>query len=189
MEYSMDEIQQNIIKYGAKIANFDVTNPEVGLLTGNQKNPLGKIHIQVLSIEIEKILKQFVNIFEQHNGFRFEGYDSGILFQYIFDKVVEATYKVITDVEVDTQFIPKEPFEYHEPDLPEYIQLKLTNVVGKVGLICCKTVDFIDQNNYRTKNLNDWLLPLLIVAAYIGIEFAQEIDLNDDSEMQNYLNL
>ena len=91
-------------------------------------------------------------------------------------------------MEIDTQFIPSEPFEYHEPDLPEYIQLKLTNAVGKVGHIFCRTIDFIDQKGYRTENLKDWLLPVLIVATYVGMEFAQEMDLDDDSEMEAYLN-
>ena len=43
--------------------------------------------------------------------------------KYVFDKVVEATYKAIMDLEIDTQFIPSEPYEYHEPDLPYYIQV------------------------------------------------------------------
>ena len=66
--------------------------------------------------------------------------------------------------------------------------LKLTNAVGKVGHIFCRTIDFIDQKGYRSENLKDWLLPVLIVATYVGMEFAQEIDLDDDSEMEAYLN-
>lgn len=151
-------------------------------------NELEKGQALALAQETESILRQFVSAFEEHSPYKFEGYDAGILFQYVFDKVVEVTYKVIIDVEIDTQFIPSEPFEYHEPDLPEYIQLKLTNAVGKVGHIFCRTIDFIDQKGYRSENLKDWLLPVLIVATYVGMEFAQEIDLDDDSEMEAYLN-
>lgn len=182
------ENQKEIVQYGVCISQFNIDNQETGLLTMDRLNELGKGQVLALAQETESILRQFVSAFEEHSTNKFEGYDAGILFQYVFDKVVEVTYKAIIDVELDTQFIPSEPFEYHEPDLPEYIQLKLTNAVGKVGHIFCRTIDFIDQKGYRTENLKDWLLPVLIVATYVGMEFAQEIDLDDDSEMEEYLN-
>lgn len=181
------EIQQKIVQYGANLARFDVDNVESGFLTLNRINPLEKGQVLALSQETEMILRQFVNAYEEHTDNKFEGYDAGILFQYTFDKVVEVTYKVITDADIDTQFIPNEPFEYHEPDLPVYIQQKLTNAVGKIATLCSKVIDYIDKNNFRTDCLNDWLLPLLLVAAYTGIEFAQEIDLDDDNELQEFL--
>ena len=180
--------QKEIVQYGVCISQFNIDNQETGLLTMDRLNELGKGQVLALAQETESILRQFVSAFEEHSTNKFEGYDAGILFQYVFDKVVEVTYKAIIDVEIDTQFIPSEPFEYHEPDLPEYIQLKLTNAVGKVGHIFCRIIDFIDQKGYRTENLKDWLLPVLIVATYVGMEFAQEIDLDDDSEMEEYLN-
>ena len=182
------ENQKEIVQFGVSISQFNIDNLETGLLTMNKFNELEKGQALALAQETESILRQFVSAFEEHSPNKFEGYDAGILFQYVFDKVVEVTYKVIIDVEIDTQFIPSEPFEYHEPDLPEYIQLKLTNAVGKVGHIFCRTIDFIDQKGYRSENLKDWLLPVLIGATYVGMEFAQEIDLDDDSEMEAYLN-
>lgn len=182
------ENQKEIVQFGVSISQFNIDNLETGLLTMDKFNELEKGLALALAQETESILRQFVSAFEEHSPYKFEGYDAGILFQYVFDKVVEVTYKVIIDVEIDTQFIPSEPFEYHEPDLPEYIQLKLTNAVGKVGHIFCRTIDFIDQKGYRSENLKDWLLPVLIVATYVGMEFAQEIDLDDDSEMEAYLN-
>lgn len=182
------EIQKEIVQYGVNISYCNIDNLETGLLTMDRFNELEKVQMLALAQETESILRQFVSAFEEHTTNKFEGYDAGILFQYVFDKVVEVTYKVIIDAEIDTQFIPSEPFEYHEPDLPEYIQLKITYAVGKVGQICCRTIDFIDKNDYRTDNLNDWLLPLLVVATYIGMEFAQEMDLDDDGEMEVYLN-
>ncbi len=166
------ETQKEIVQYGVSISQFNIDNLETGLLTMDRLNELEKGQVLALAQETESILRQFVSAFEEHTTNKFEGYDAGILFQYVFDKVVEVTYKAIIDAEIDTQFIPSEPFEYHEPDLPEYIQLKLTNAVGKVGHIFCRTIDFIDKNGYRTENLDDWLLPVLIVATYVGMEFA-----------------
>ena len=158
------ENQKEIVQFGVSISQFNIDNLETGLLTMDKFNELEKGQALALAQETESILRQFVSAFEEHSPYKFEGYDAGILFQYVFDKVVEVTYKVIIDVEIDTQFIPSEPFEYHEPDLPEYIQLKLTNAVGKVGHIFCRTIDFIDQKGYRSENLKDWLLPVLIVS-------------------------
>lgn len=181
------EIKKKIVLYGVSISRFAIDNIDSGLLTMNRTNELTKNQVLVLSQETEVLLKQFVNAFTEHTDLKFEKYEANILFQYVFDKTVEVTYKVITDAEIDTEFIPAEPYEYHEPDLPEYIQLKLTNAVSRVGVICCKTIDFIDRSGFRSDNLNDWMLPLLLVAAYVGIEFAQEMDLEDDSELKAYL--
>lgn len=185
---NIKEIQKEIVQYGVNISYCNIDNLETGLLTMDRFNELEKVQMLALAQETESILRQFVSAFEEHTTNKFEGYDAGVLFQYVFDKVVEVTYKAIIDVEIDTQFIPSETFDYHEPDLPEYVQLKLTNAVGKVGHICCRTIDFIDKNGYRTDNLKEWLLPLLVVATYVGMEFAQEMDLDDESEMEMYLN-
>ena len=136
------ENQKEIVQFGVSISQFNIDNLETGLLTMDKFNELEKGQALALARETESILRQFVSAFEVHSTNKFEGYDAGILFQYVFDKVVEVTYKVIIDVEIDTQFIPSEPFEYHEPDLPEYIQLKLTNTVGKLGHIFCRTIEF-----------------------------------------------
>lgn len=114
-------------------------------------------------------------------------FECATLFQYVFDKVTEALYKLLMGDEVDTLFNIKEAFEYHEPDLPEYIQLKLTNVVGKIAIINQKIIQYLDKNETRTANLDSWLPAYLMVAVIIAIQFAQEIDPDDDSEMQAYL--
>ncbi len=110
-----------------------------------------------------------------------------MLFQYVFDKTTEATYKMIMNDEIDTQFIPKEIYDGYAPDLPEYIQLKLTNVVGKVAIISSSILQYLDKKKYRTLDLNVWLSAYLMISVTLAIQFAQEIDPNDDSEMQDYL--
>lgn len=117
---NIKEIQQKIVQYGVSLSTISAENIETGFLSMNRINPLENNQVLALSQETEKILIQFVQAF---SNIKFEQYDSGNIFQYVFDKVIEVTYKVITDSEIDTQFIPKEVYEYHEPDLPEYIQL------------------------------------------------------------------
>lgn len=183
-----NDYQQKIVQYGVSLSLINFENIDTGLLSMERFNLLKDEQVLALSQETEGIIKEFVNAYEQYTDLEFERYESGILFQYVFDKVVEVTYKTIMGLDVDTQFALNEPFEYHEPDLPEYIQLKLTNNVDKISLLCCKIIDFIDDNSYRTERISDWLFPLLLVVAYVGIEYAQEIDLTDDTEMRHYLN-
>jgi len=181
------EIAQGLSPF-VMMAFVDAQNMETGFLTRHRVNKLTKEQIMGFSMETEKIINQLSHQLEQvADGNIPTDYECGTLFQYIFDKVTEALYKLLMGDEVDTQFNLKEAFEYHEPDLPEYIQLKLTNVVGKIAVINRKLIQHLEDNDARTANLDNWLPAYLMVAVIIAIQFAQEIDPNDDSEMQAYL--
>lgn len=77
--------------------------------------------------------------------------------------------------EINTQFSIREAFEYHESDLPEYIQLKLTNVVEKLAIISSEILQYLGKNGLKTTDLSTWMAPYFMVAATIAIQFAQEI--------------
>ena len=87
------ENQKEIVQFGVSISQFNIDNLETGLLTMDKFNELEKGQALALAQETESILRQFVSAFEEHSPYKFEGYDAGILFQYVFDKVVEVTYK------------------------------------------------------------------------------------------------
>ena len=114
-----EEFAQRLAEF-AKMANVDPQNPETGFLTRNRVNPLSKEQIVDFYGETEEIINQFVQLLEDTlNGIVPLDYDCGMLFQYVFDKITEATYKMIMDEEIDTQFIPKEIYDGYAPDLPE----------------------------------------------------------------------
>lgn len=164
-------------------------NIHTGSLTRQRINPLPQEQIRAFSLETENIINSMVQLYAE--AFPEEipsDYNCGILFQYVFDKTTEALFKLLTGQDVDTQFVLKEAFEYHAPDLPEYIQLKLTNVVGKIAAINQSILNFIDDNDARTGDINSWMPVYLMVSVIIAIQFTQEIDPDDDSEMQSYLN-
>ena len=129
------ELAQELIEF-AKMAFVDSMNPETGFLTRNRINPLTNEQITEFSLQTEEIICQMAQHLENFTfGNGPSDYECGMLFQYVFDKTTEATYKMIMDEEIDTQFIPKEIYDGYAPDLPEYIQLKLTKVVGKIAII------------------------------------------------------
>ena len=88
---NIKEIQQKIVQYGVSLSTISVENIETGFLSMNRINPLENNQVLALSQETEKILIQFVQAF---SNIKFEQYDSGNIFQYVFDKVIEVTYKV-----------------------------------------------------------------------------------------------
>lgn len=172
----------------AKRAYVDSMNPETGFLTRNRVNPLSKEQIVDFYGQIEEIVNQFVQLLEDSFSRNLPTpYDCGILFQYVFDKTTEASYKMIMDEEIDTQFNLYEAFNKYAIDLPEYIQLKLTNIVPKLGIIHSSMFQYLREKDAISDELSEWMPAYLMVAATLGIQFAQEIDPDDDSEMQAYL--
>lgn len=170
------------------MAFIDSCNPETSFLNRHRINELTKEQIIGFYMDTEKIINKLSRQLEQvSDGNVPSEYECGSLFQYVFDKTTEALYKLLMGDEVDTKFNLQEVFDYYEPDLPEHIQLKLTNVVDKIGLINLKILHYLNENNARTSDLNSWLPDYLMVAVIIAIQFAQEIDPDDDSEMQAYL--
>ena len=183
-----EEFAQGLAEF-AKMAYVDSMNPDTGFLTRNIVNPLSKEQIVDFYGETEEIINQFVQLLEDTlNGIVPLDYDCGMLFQYVFDKITEATYKMIMDEEIDTQFNLHEAFNEYAPDFPEYIQLKLTNVVPKLGLINSSIIQYLREKDIISADLTEWMPAYLMIAATLGIQFAQEIDPDDDSEMQEYLN-
>ena len=169
------------------MAFVDSMNLETGFLTRHRISTMTEEGIMDFSLETEAIINQMVEALNHICAGNIpDHFECVTLFQYVFDKVVEAAYKKITGEEIDTQFNIKEAFEYHEPDLPEYIQLKLTNVVGKVAIISSDILHYLGKNDLKTTDLSTWMSPYFMVAATIAIQFAQEIDLNDDTEMQGF---
>ena len=183
------EITKEMSRF-VNLAFVDCQNIGTGFLTRHCINSMTEEEIMDFSLETEAIIDQMVEALSHVcAGTIPENFECGTLFQYVFDKVVEAAYKKIMGEEIDTQFNNREAFEYHEPDLPEYIQLKLTNVVGKLAIISSEILQYLGNNDLKTADLSTWMPPYFMVAVTIAIQFAQEIDPNDDTEMQDYLNL
>lgn len=182
------EIAKDILTLGLTKANCSVENVETGILTKEVTNPLEKQQVTDISLETEFILRSMIDQIDKGTGGSCPSdYECGILFQYVFDKVTEVTYKTIVGEEVDTEFNVKEAFENHEPDLPYYIQQKLTNKVAKLACLCGLLIQYMDEKEYRESEMMIWMLPFLMVSSTIAIQFAQEMDLNSNMELRNYL--
>ncbi len=182
------EAAQNILNYVVKKSTFSPENLESYVLTGKCINELSKDDLLEYTVSMQDILTNYIVAMEEadidcQNNISL----CGRMFQYVFDKSFEIAYKLIINTEVDTLFIPVETFDYYELDIPEYLQLKVNNIIGHLAILHCNTFEYIVDNKYNKNPLKDWLLPLLLGASTIAIQFAMEMDLNDDSEMRHYL--
>lgn len=183
------EIQNEIIEFGYKRAFISCGNPETFILTGDVLNPLEKQLLAEHITNTESLLRNFMKQVElraENKGLT-DDYCYAI-FQYVFDKVAEVTYKLLMDKEVDTEIKISEIFEYQELDLPYYIQQKINNVVLPLGFLSGNVLEYIEKKEYKKMPLNIWFFPLLFLSSAIAIQFVQEMDFSDDSELQQYIN-
>ena len=180
------EVAENILRYGQSRAVIGPDNLYSGFLTQEVRNKIDKEEALLLARESEYLVREFVKqLISLKTTPREE--EVGQLYQYIFDKVAEATYKTIIGREVDTELDLKEVFEYHEPDLPYYIQQKINVALGGITSVYSDTMRFIKEKGYQTDDLEYWLLPLLILSSGLAMKFVLELDLNDDSELRQFI--
>lgn len=189
MNEQTQQIASDIISYVDKRSMFAEENLPCYILTGDIKNFLSEElaldfvqRLQYITTELAKQIDQACN--HENPPLR----DCSIMFQYIFDRCVEVTYKYIKDYKkIDTRYDIREAFNYYELDIPEYLQLKVTNVVGKIGVLSHYAYNYIVQQGYLEKGMSIWLMPFLYSAASVAFKFTLEMDLDNDSEMQKYL--
>lgn len=74
-----------------------------------------------------------------------------------------------------------------EPDLPYYIQQKITNAVPRIVSVSNQVLQHIDENEYRTNDLEEWFLPFLLLPVGQAIQFVMEMDLDDASELRRFI--
>lgn len=90
------EIAQGLSPF-VMMAFVDARNLETGFLPRHRINKLTKEHIMGFSMETEKIINQLSHQLGQvAYGNIPNDYKCGTLFQYVFDKVTEALYKLLT---------------------------------------------------------------------------------------------
>lgn len=181
-----NEVAAKIIRYGQGRSTMGLDNLSSGFLTNEFKNNIDDEDVKGLVLQFESIVKGLVKQIVSAGAIP-SNYECGTLFQYVFDKVTEATYKTIVDEDVNVELNIGEAFEYHEPDLPYYIQQKITNAVEKIVTVCGDTLNFIDENGYRTEDVEYWFLPLLLLSVSLAMHFVLEMNLDDDSELRHYI--
>ena len=178
----------DFMQYGVQLAQFSPYNLETGFITGQVCNEIGREEIlekaQTLRFICNETAKQIEKASEIFNQAQ-----AGLIFQYFFDRSVEIFYKKYNDLPFDdVNFNINEVFEYYEPDLPYNVQQILTNRVGNIAVLTSKVWKYMEENLIFEKPIRQWFANYLYLAVSLGLAFAREIDFDDESELNRFLN-
>ena len=175
-----------IIQYGQQIAFIGVNTLNTGFLTNEIRNSLSKEEASDIVQGTELIVHQIIGQL-RHNNEELNEYKFRTLFQYFFDKVAEVTYKTIVGIDIDDiSFYVNEAFEYHEPDLPYYIQEKINVIISQTAALSLSTLRYIEQEGGDLDHYEDWLPAYLLLSTSLAMHFVLEMDLDDDLELQEF---
>ena len=181
------EIAEDIVKYAVAKAHFSLDNIETGFLTGQYANTLPKDVLQDYLNTVQSMIIPYIQNLTYDLDDILAKDDCVMMFQYIFDRSFEISYKLIIGQKAYTVFDADETGDYYELDVPEYIQLKVQNMVPKVVLVSISSYKYMEDKGYINDDYASWLFPFLFGASSIAMSYALEMDMNDDSEMEQYL--
>ncbi len=183
------EINKAFIKKGIDLALISTENLETGFISGQVRNQLNNHEMLESATTLRSITQTIAKLFEERNTIPNQ-VQSGLIFQYFFDKSVEIFYKQFNGIETDSvSFNIQEVFEYYEPDLPYNVQQILTNRVENMAFLNLKLWNFMESTGVFDTPFNVWFSNFLSVATTIGLKFAQEIDFDDESELNAFLSI
>ncbi|MDE5837769.1 MAG: hypothetical protein K2H39_01820 [Paramuribaculum sp.] len=183
------EVNKAFIKKGIDLSLISAENPETGFISGQVCNQLdNQVMIEIATV-LRSITRTIAKSLEEHNTIP-NKVQSGLIFQYFFDRAVEIFYKRFNGIETDSvSFDIQEVFDYYEPDLPYNVQQILTNRVNNIVALTSDLWSFMGNAGIFETPFNEWFSNFLSVATTIGLRFAQEIDFNDESELNAFLNI
>ena len=183
------EINKAFIKKGIDMSFVSAENLETGFVSGQVRNQLDNQEVIEIATALRSITQTIAKLFEERNTIPNQ-VQSGLIFQYFFDRSIEIFYKHFNGIETDSvSFNIQEVFEYYEPDLPYNVQQILTNRVGNIAILTSKLWNFMKSSGVFDTPFNIWFSNYLSVATTIGLRFAQEIDFDDESELNAFLKI
>lgn len=182
-------INQAFIKKGIDMSMVSAENLETGFISGQVCNHIDNQEMLEIATALRSITQTIGKLFEERNTIPNQ-VQSGLIFQFFFDRAVEIFFKQFNGIETDSvTFNVQDAFDYYEPDLPYNVQQILTNRVGNIAALASYLWSFMEKTGVFATPFNVWFSNYLTVATTIGLKFAQEIDFDDESELNAFLNI
>lgn len=181
----MEEILQELMLHPVNIASADIS------ILVLQNEPFYNFDrkeatyiTSVMSPAIEKIADSMAGHLEPGQGIKDLEPDALKGFIYFFDKAIEVVYNIRSKSNNEIHFNSDDLYYGMGGDkVPEYIQLKITPYIPKVGLIFQNTFDIIFKNDdLAAIKTSEVLKSLLYGSMYLGIRFCLRIDFDNYSE-------
>lgn len=138
------EINRAFIKKGVEMSLINAKNFDTGFISGQVCNRLDNLEMIEIAAALSSITQAIAHLLEERNAIPNQ-VQSGMIFQFSFDRAVEIFYKQLNGIETDSvTFNIQEALEYYEPDLPYNVQQILTNRVGNIAILTSKLWNYME---------------------------------------------
>lgn len=183
--FSEDElagIQKSITVFMAKRAkeNPCESDPEFAetLLTGVPRYKLDGDDLMNIVGNLTRLTHDFVDYI---SAYKPESWywtiDCIVISQYIFEKMVELTYRKAMGENLDDYYYDiREAFTYYETNIPVQLQMQVNESVQLLEDVVYDTINYIDSKDFYTCDYEVWLRPIFFNIGVDAIEFTLEQD-------------
>ncbi len=183
------ELIQHIVAYSIGIAS---NAPSVSILNGKRLSNLEEYQARYILNVIGSVSDKVVPLITDEMVSSDQLLDKRDLlqraFMFYFDKTIEMVYNMRVDNEKGIDFNLMELFNGKSGDnIPVYIQIKVNKIVPSIALLCGTITDNVRAMECNDLALKEKIKTILYSSMQIAIEYALRIDLDDDSELQDYL--
>ena len=187
-ESKKETLAIDLIEKGLDLAEENIKNIKTGFLTFKVENNFTEEEESYIIEKLRECSIYFAEIVEK-NEIEQEFHKLGLIFNYFFDKTVEIFYKQYNGIDLNTvNFDLYEIFEQYEVDVPLNIQRILHNQLLKIVGLTRSLWDYMEESGYFEMKYSEWLSMFLYTACIIGLNFVQNLDFNNDSEISVFLN-
>lgn len=178
-----EELLLNVINHMNSLAMFAPTNADQYVLTGAQIEKLSDSQIAKYEEGVVWLLTQLAHQTENASlQGEFEGNDmvSLKIFQYIFDRSIEALYYVIKGEDPSNiVFDLNEVGDYYELSIPIDLQMTINNVVPRIVGIASNLYQFMEEEEYMKLPLAKWMYFFMYASSFLAMNFLLEKDLTN----------
>ena len=179
-EGDLTRIQRNIINF---IANRSVSDPyendpEFADILIKQKPVVyvEQYDLMEMASGLKGITTSFVQYIEYYRPARWRwGIDLIVISQYLFELMVEITYKTISGENLDDlRYDIRQAFGYHQVDVPELMERAINESVVTLEELLSDTIDYVEKHDYHKLEYEVWLRPIFYNVGILGLKFALE---------------
>jgi len=189
MAMTKENFINEVISYSVKIASSDIS---VKILNRHQLYELeeyeGLYIAKVMKDVSDKVVPFIIDTIKPSTNFADTDELLVRAFMFYFDKCVEMVYNMRVDNDKGVEFKLEELFNGISGDqIPEYIQIKINKIIGMILTNYKMTFDYAQNLDCDDIDLEDKIRTILYSSIQIATQYASEIDLDDDSEFQLYM--
>ena len=177
------ELLIDVINHMNNLALFAPDNADQYVLTGAQIEKLSDSQIAKYEEGVVWLLTELAHQTENASlQGEFESNDMVAIkiFQYIFDRSIEALYYIIKGEDTSNiVFDLNEVGDYYELSLPSDLQLTINNVVPRIVGLASNLYQFMEDEGYMKLPIAKWMYFFMYASSFLAMNFLLEQNIID----------